>query len=602
MRRSILVLPLLAVLGVEPSFGSEYKQWHTVELSFQGPLTSEDDPVNPFTDYALIVEFTHADADYQIRGFYAADGNAAESGADSGDVWKVRFTPDRLGQWSYRARLRTGSQVALSVERDAGEAVPLESASGSFQVIPSDKRGRDFRAHGRIVASDGYFRFGESGKFWLKGGAGSPENLLAYEGFDGTYRQVFEARKGEAAPSAKLHTFEPHIQDWNTGDLTWRGGKGKGIVGGMNYLAAQGMNSLYFLTLNILGDGNDVWPYTSYEERARFDCSKLDQWELLFQYMQKKGILLHVVTQETENELMLDGGDTGPQRQLYYRELIARFGHHLALVWNLGEENGPAHWRPEGQNNEQQRSMATYLKENDPYNHPVLIHTHSTRSDKEDLLPGLLGHSPLDGVSFQIDRRETTHSEVVKWKGRSAKSGNEWLITFDELGKWYQGVLPDAIDPLHDTVRHYALWGSLMAGAAGVEWYFGAHYEHNDLTAEDWRSRANMWAQTRYALEFFETYLPYWEMDPQNELTARTDDYCFAKPGQIYAIYAPDSVTIDLNLGEMETDYVVRWYDPIRGGALQKGSVAEVSGLGYKDLGEPPLLVDQDWVVLVEAK
>ena len=29
----------------------------------------------------------------------------------------------------------------------------------------------------------------------------------------------------------------------------------------------------------------------------------------------------------------------GPERKLYCRELIARFGHNLALNWNLGEEN-----------------------------------------------------------------------------------------------------------------------------------------------------------------------------------------------------------------------------------------------------------------------
>ena len=34
----------------------------------------------------------------------------------------------------------------------------------------------------------------------------------------------------------------------------------------------------------------------------------------------------------------MDGGNLGPERILYYRELIARFGYHLALNWNLGEE------------------------------------------------------------------------------------------------------------------------------------------------------------------------------------------------------------------------------------------------------------------------
>lgn len=48
--------------------------------------------------------------------------------------------------------------------------------------------------------------------------------------------------------------------------------------------------------------------------------------------MDKLGLMLHVVTQETENDRLLDGGEPGFERKLYYRELIARFAHHPALV------------------------------------------------------------------------------------------------------------------------------------------------------------------------------------------------------------------------------------------------------------------------------
>ena len=608
---ALCLIALQAVIALDCGAATQpetYSQWHTIELKFEGPTSSESASVNPFTEYRLMARFTHESEEYLVRGFYAADGNAAESGADSGNVWMVRFTPDQLGEWTYHVSLRKGEQIAISDDPDFGEEVVLRNAEGRFTVVPSDKTERDFRAHGRIVKNGAYFQFKDSGKYWIKGGAGSPENLLGYVGFDGTYRESAGAREGEATATDELHTFEPHIQDWNEGDLTWRGGKGKGIVGGMNYLASKGVNSVYFLTLNILGDGKDVWPYISYNERARFDCSKLDQWELLFQHMQQKGILLHMVTQETENELMLDGGDTGPQRKLYYRELIARFGHHLGLVWNLGEENGPAHWLPEGQNTEQRKAMASYLKASDPYKHPLLVHTHSAIIDKNDLLPPLLGHQPLDGMSFQIDRREQAHGEIIRWRQESIKAGHEWLITFDEQGKWYRGTLPDEVDPHHDTLRHYALWGALLGGSAGVEWYFGARFPHNDLTTEDWRSRANLWDQTRHALAFFEQYLPYWEMSPRDDLTLRVDDYCMAKEGEIYAIYCPDSVTTDLDLGETDASFSVSWYDPLKGGPLQEGSqghdavVTEISGPGVHNLGHPPLIIDQDWVVLVKRK
>jgi len=47
------------------------------------------------------------------------------------------------------------------------------------------------------------------------------------------------------------------------------------------------------------------------------------------------------VLHETEaaNENLHDDGTLGVERKLYYRELVARFGHHLAVFWNIGEEN-----------------------------------------------------------------------------------------------------------------------------------------------------------------------------------------------------------------------------------------------------------------------
>lgn len=249
------------------------------------------------------------------------------------------------------------------------------------------------------------------------------------------------------------------------------------------------MNAVYFLTLNIDGDGKDVWPYLTHTDRDRFDCSRLDQWEIVFQHMQHLGIALHIVTQETENERLLDGGFTGRERRLYYRELIARFGHHLALIWNLGEENGPADFSPHGQTSAQQKSMADYLASTDPYGHPVVLHTHSTIAGKDEVLTPLLGHSSLDGLSVQMDNPLCVHSEILHWRQLSHDSGKPWVITMDEIGPWHTGAGPDADDPTHDELRHRVLWGALMAGASGVEWYFGAHFAHNDLSAEDWRSR-----------------------------------------------------------------------------------------------------------------
>jgi hypothetical protein len=172
------------------------------------------------------------------------------------------------------------------------------------------------------------------------------------------------------------------------------------------------------------------------------------------------------------------------------------------------------------------------------------------------------------------------------------------MVCLDEIGPAHTGVKPDQDDPHHDEVRQRHLWGNLMAGGAGCEWYFGYRYAHNDLNCEDWRSRDRLWDQTRYALEFFQAHLPFHEMRSADAWTKAHDDYCFARPGHVYAVYLPRGGSPQLFLPAAK--YRVRWYNPRRGGPLTTGSQTEVAGPGFVSLGSPPTETTQDWVALVE--
>ncbi len=574
---------------------------HTLTLSFEGPMTSEDAEYNPFLNYVLLVEFVHDEHQKIIRGFYAADGHAAETSAMSGNIWQVRFSPDHTGTWTYNATLYKGDSVSVKHRLDEAEPIDISNSRGRFEVVSIGNSDRDFRDRGKLIASNGYLRFEESGAYFLKVGADSPENILAFHEFDNTYRIAISDKDGEAKTDGEIHHFEPHIQDWNTGDPTWQGGKGKGIIGAVNYLASKGMNAVYFLTLNINGDGKDVWMYTSPDDFTRFDVSKLDQWEILFQHMQAKGILLHVVLQETENETLLDGGNMGPTRALYFHELIARFGHHPALIWNLGEENGPAPWVPTGaQTDRQRKDSAKFLKEQDPYNHPVVIHTLPNDDLRAPVLDSLMGFPFLDGISLQHYERTTAANTVIRLKEESKNAGNEWMITMDEIGMWHTGAKVDTADINHPTLTRYVLWGTLLSGAAGVEWYFGAHSPHNDLTSEDWRQRDRLWEISNHAKLFFEEHLPYWEMKPNHTLVNVDSAYVLAKTDSLYALYIPDFTSADLDLKDANGQFQIRWFNPFDGGSLQKGTVETISGGKQQSLGAPPTRLNEDWVLLVE--
>jgi hypothetical protein len=588
-----MLLSLSGCQSPPPAVSGDLHVWHKVTVTFDGPAASEDATPNPFRDYRLNVTFTHADsgASYTAPGFFAADGNAAETSAKEGNKWRVHFTPDREGQWDFTASFRGGSDVAMSLDPAAGEPAWFDGAVGTIEVGPSDKSGRDFRAKGMLrYTGEHHLQHAGNSEFFLKGGADSPENFLGYFEFDETWDTGARFNEGENKEGEFVHRYAAHEQDWRNGDPLWQQSKGKGIIGALNYLAGKGMNSVYFLTYNIDGgDGKDVWMWTSPDVRDRYDCSKLDQWETVFSHMDRLGLMLHVITQETENDSKL-GGSAGlnPERMLYYRELVARFGHHLAVVWNQGEENNTSA--------ADRKQIAAYLRDLDPYDHPITVHTHNNRAP--GFYDGLRGDPNFEASSIQ-GSMENYNNDAIVMRQRTADAGRKWAIFGDEQSSAQVGVMPDADDPGHDIPRIQALWGNLIGGGSGVEWYFGYNHAHMDLNCEDWRSRDIMWDQTRHALEFFRTHLPFWEMAPDNSLASRAKDArVLAKPGAVYAVQLPAGGAVSLNLAE--GDYSVRWYDPRAGGELKEGSVASVQGPGVKPLGNPPAEPGKDWVLLVK--
>jgi hypothetical protein len=580
---SLSVLPLACASGPSGIVTGELQQWHKVTITFDGPAASEVGTPNPFLDYRLTVTFTHGERSYTVPGYYAADGDAANSSASAGNKWRVHFAPDDTGTWRYAVSFRRGPNVAVSQSALAGESAGyMDGVRDSFAVAPSDKDGRDFRARGRLeYVGDRYLRFAETGEYFLKCGADAPENLLAYRDFDGAFTE-------DGENDHLIKDWAPHIGDWSDGDPTWQNGRGKGLIGALNYLASKGLNAFSFLTMNVAGDDRNVFPYTSYDERYRFDVSKLDQWEIVFEHADRLGLYLHFKTQESENQTLLDAGELGVQRRLYYRELIARFSHHLALNWNLGEENGTWGSDP-AQTTEQRRAMAQYFFEHDPYRHHIVIHNGQPFDD-------LLGDaSRLTGISLQTDQPDFSHvhERVLYWLGRAEAAGRPLVVAVDEPGDHLHSLLPDDEDPAHDDARKNALWGALLAGGAGVEWYFGYEHPQSDLTAQDWRSRDRMWDQCRIALEFFQdNAIPFREMRNADQL-ASGESYVFAKPGEVYLVDLKHGGHTTLNLENDRASFVLRWFDP-RTGELIGGRAVVEGGAGIELL--PPGDGTDDWL------
>jgi hypothetical protein len=654
----------------------ELREWHKVTLTFAGPQANEtDSSPNPFTDYRMTVVFTHESGSprYEVPGYFAADGDAANSSASSGNKWRVHLSPDKVGRWNWRASFVAGPNVALLPTPTGQATAPVDGATGSFEVTATNKAGPDFRGRGRLqYVGKHYLRFAGSGEYFQKAGADAPETLLGYEDFDNT-----------KTLKTALHTYAPHVQDWKPGDPVWKGGKGKGLIGAVNYLSSKGANAMSFLTYNAGGDGDNVWPFVDRDDKLHYDVSKLDQWQVVFDHAQARGIYLHFKLEETENDdgigapgggrgatppggaagpgrggapanaagtpaaaapapaapaagapapagappgqgrgaggrgglmaavpcavaVALDCGDTGRERRLYLRELIARYGYELALNWNLGEENT--------QTTVQHRAMIQYIHDVDPYDHNVVLHTFPNR--QEEIYQPLLGQSYLTGVSLQ-NAWNATHQQTARWVRGSAAAGVPWVVANDEQGSAGTGVPPDPgyqgykgvdnqgnpVQSIHD-IRKLTLWGNLMAGGGGVEYYFGYGLPDNDLTMENFRSRDKSWDYARIALNFFRSErIPFWEMSGADLLVGNpTNDnsvFGFAKAGEIYLVYLPNGGSADLDLSGVSGQFSISWFDPRNGGALKKGSAASVAAGKKVPLGSAPSSPEEDWLVVV---
>lgn len=491
----ILVVPNIYAATDLGDIGS-FAKWTKVEVSLTGPdsegLSRDNNPFKKTVD----VTFTSPNGQrFTVPGFY--DGNG--QGNLNGNVWKVRFSPNETGRWTFRSDSDTEQ---------------LNDHTGSFTVTEPtgcspDGTLPDFFCVGRLESvGTAYLKFADGG-YWLKGGLDDPEDFLA---------------------------------DRNRGDI--------------DYIASKGGNSIYLMLQNIDGDSQNVWPWVgSSQGEAKqndefFDVAKLAEWEDFFTYVQQRGIVLHLVFED-------DSGWTGFNRDLYYREMIARFGHHNGLYWNIAEEYDENYSAGEA------KEFARKIRAIDPYDHPVTIHHAGSTSKWEPFI----GDANFGITSFQTSK-EPQNQTAREWRN---KVNGAIPVSFDETGQ---------LDPDERDLARHIVWSVYLGGA---------NYEM--FTRGRWQSFAGHLEDMTRARLLLEQY-DYWEMQPANDRIKSGNAYVFAQSGETYIAYLPTGGSIQLDVGGSGT-FAATWFDPRNGNTQAIGNV----GSGTQSLSAPN---GQDWVLLVE--
>ena len=593
-----LYASLIATANAEVSLQGSLKKWHPLTLDISGisNATSENaSQPHPFLDFRFDVVFDSPQGQrYTVPGFFAGDGN----GNGSGDIWRVRFSPDSIGEWRYTVAFKQGENIAVS--DGEGTALPIDGTSGSFTVAEHAADDPGFLKYGRLEYVDMHYLKFRDGPYWIKGGIDSPENFFGYAGFDNTEDGLGGANTG--ALTNGLHEYPSHIADWQQGDPVFTNSTNpdgaKGIIGAVNYLASEGVNSIYFLPMNLGGDGRDTHPFIgasgSAFDNTRYDISKLYQWNIVLNHMQNRGVAAHMVLGETEadNTAWLDNGELGIERKLFYREMVARFSYLLGLKWNISEESRYGF--------EKHKEFAQYIRSVDWASHPVAVHTYVNRpSEHYDPIladPDLASELYIDTTSIQFSPANANRF-VEEWRERTRT--NPWVIDMDEVGPAGTGLTSNNADSL----RRSVLYPVYFSGG-NLEWYFGYHALPlgGDMRTEDFRTREAMYRYMRYARELMQNELPFATMQPADNLHSNFEGgvQVFAQTGQHYAVYLPDarqSGSLHMQAGT----YRQRWFNP-RNGNFEGTEETKEANNDTVIIGDAPSTPGQDWVVLFDAQ
>ena len=347
---------------------------------FETALTADRDFENPFTEARVTAEFRSPDGrKFVTEGFYYG-----------GAEWRVRFAPDRVGNWSYDARL-TGKGVSAR-------------KSGTFQCTDSERRG--------------FVRVSRRNPYRLEYDDGTPFYPIGVQTCG-----YFDAGMDGPGPDGKWKAVPA---------ATWA----KAFEGSVNLLRWQlGAGTKAGCALPLIPPGGPPDRYDT--ELAR----RMDELMAL----QKGHGFSHIMILFQDMSLWGDGETTFgkghdlrgyksldapnlPQQDAYIRYVVARWGAYVD-IWELFNEDSYA---PDSY----LAHLAAVVRKADPYRHPVTTnYTRSTASWNEMVT----WHAYMSIPANDVDHWVAAAAGRYKSYGKpvlNTEFGNKGMLSNLDPVKW----------------------------------------------------------------------------------------------------------------------------------------------------------------------
>ena len=347
-------------------------------------------------------------------------------------------------------------------------------------------------------------------------------------------------------------------------------------------------------------------------EYARINPAYFDMADLRIQWLVRSGLVPCIVGCWGYHLLWL-GLET---MRRHWRYLVARYGAY-PVVWCLAGEGAMPYYlaRDKEKDREAQRrgwtEVARYLRQTDPYRHPVTIHpTDSARNQLDDdtLLDFDMlqtGHGGYDSIANTV---HTVREAVTRKPPMPVVEG--------EVS--YEGILEGS----RQEIQRIMFWACMLSGASGFTYGANGLWQLNTREKPygpsphgaswgdmPWTEAYRLPGSTHVGIgkRLLQRY-PWWRFEPHPEWVQPHADkgnylqaYAAGIAGQVRVVYfprpvAPWSTPVVIKALRPDVTYRAFLFDP------KNGREYELESIAAKESWQVPMPpVMQDWVLVMEA-
>ncbi len=301
----------------------------------------------------------------------------------------------------------------------------------------------------------------------------------------------------------------------------------------------------------------------------------------------------------------------------HWRNLVARYGAY-PVIWCLAGEGNMPYYLSETPTRdgvalaEDWNEIAHYLRQIDPYHHPITIHPSS----------GAAGRDIVHGEAYlDVDMLQTGHAgydsipTTVETVRRAVETEPRMPVVQGEV--CYEGIMGGS----HQDIQRFMFWTCMLSGVAGYTYGANGLWQMNkrndafgasphgaawgDLPWEEayklpgsQQIALGKEMLARYSWHMIEPH-PEW-IEPHASPENYMRPYAAGIPGELRFIYLPRPLTAwgspaYVQHLEPEVTYEAFYFDPYDG---TEYSLGEIKGVARYQLPLPPIM--HDWVLVLE--